>query len=81
MNKLWCSLCSSSNEFKIKSSTLETSSVASNHEKVSIMSATDERSSSRRTFGDVILQNGSSVSSTCTDKVFDRFCFYMKDIV
>ncbi|CAH1425244.1 unnamed protein product [Lactuca virosa] len=68
MNKLWCSLCSSSNEFKIKSSTLETSSVASNHEKVSIMSATDERGSSRRTFGDVILQNGSSVSSTFSDK-------------
>ncbi|CAI9286098.1 unnamed protein product [Lactuca saligna] len=68
MSQLWCGLCSSSNEFKIKSNTLETSSVASNHEKASIISSTDDRGSSRIAFGDVILQNGTSVSSTCSDK-------------
>ncbi|KAI3790042.1 hypothetical protein L2E82_02854 [Cichorium intybus] len=71
ISKLWCSLFSPSSESKIKT-THETSSVTSNHNKVSSISSIGEKGSSRRILDDVILQtkvlNGSSVSSTCSDK-------------
>ncbi|KAI3524756.1 hypothetical protein L1887_03420 [Cichorium endivia] len=71
ISKLWCGLFSPSSESKIKT-THETSSVTSNHNKVSSISSIGERGSSRRILDDVILQtrvlNGTSMSSTCSDK-------------